>query len=158
MRTKKSKSKTRKAAGSNPVTCPYSEILEEILGTRDNIVPKYVIESNELPKEVRDEVRDEAGDEEGDKGDDDGDGDDDEKENEACDDRRMRRKREIERAAKVRKKKKVAKEDPLICIMSESLQLMKAMAEDSRKIQGLFKALIDKFLYPSFVYGSPSSF
>ena len=39
---------------NEPVTCPYFEILEEILG-RDNIVPKYVVESNVLPKESNSE-------------------------------------------------------------------------------------------------------
>ena len=118
-------------SGSNPITCPYYEILEEILGTRDNIVPEYVIESNVLPVEERDEVRDKVLD----KGDDNG--DDEEKENEACDDRRMRRKREIEYEDKVKKK--------VVGIMSESLQLMKSMAEESRKNQELFKVLIGKF-------------
>ena len=43
------------------------------------------------------------------------------------------------------KKKKAEKDDPLAVIMGESLALMKSMADDSRKNQELFKALLDKF-------------
>ena len=112
-------------SGNEPVTCPYFEILEEISGTRDNIVPKYVVESNVLPKESNSESSKEADDvgddDESEKGDENAD-DDGGKENEPA----LAKKKKQDPCNKVKKKKNIEKEGPLVTIMGESLQLMKS--------------------------------
>ena len=119
-------------SGNEPVICPYFEILEEILGTRDNIVPKYVVESNVLPKESNSELSKEADDvgddDESEKGDENVD-DDGDKENEPA----LAKKKKQDPCDKVKKRRKSRKKIPFVTIMGESLQLMKSMAEDSLK-------------------------
>ena len=79
-------------------------------------------------------------DDEREKGDENAD-DDGDKENEPA----LAKKKKQDPCDKVKKKKKIEKEDPLVTIMGESLQLMESMAEDSLKNQELFKALLETF-------------
>ena len=91
---------------------PLLRDIRRNLGTRDNIVPKYVVESNVLPKESNSELSKEADDvgddDESEKGDENAD-DDGDKENEPA----LAKKKKQDPCDKVKKKKKIEKEDPL---------------------------------------------
>ena len=97
-----------------------------------------------LPKESNSESSKEAGDvgddDESEKGDENA-VDDGDKENEPA----LAKKKKQDPCDKVKKKEKIEKEDPLVTIMGESLQLIKSMAENSLKNQELFRALLEKF-------------